>query len=342
MKINKLLIILFVVSLFSFNCGMYHSVSQNEVAVKTKIFRIIGKEGVEDKVYRTGVYFAFPFTQWDDYDITVQNLDMISSSKQFGKRTTYDNSLLFKTKDGNDISVDVTLVWRIDPEKAPYLRKYIGGSTRDVLYKLVRPTARSIIRDVLNELSSEEYYQSSKRFSKAKKAKEELQKVLKPYGIIIETVALHEHRFHPEYAKAIKDKTLAEQDLEKYRSMAQAAQQEALRNLELKKGEVEKMIAQARGKAEQIKIEADAYYYAKQKEAEAILAEKKAQAKAIKAMNEALASSEGARAIILKKLSEALKNKKIIFLPKSTGAQIQYFDLNKFLQLQGLQSISNQ
>ena len=39
-----------------------------------------------------------------------------------------------------------------------------------------------------------------------------LNKVLEPYGVVVETVILGDHRFHNEYQKAINDKKVFDQE----------------------------------------------------------------------------------------------------------------------------------
>ena len=56
---------------------------------------------------------------------------------------TGDDAIEFKTTDGNDISVNVTVAWRIDPQKAPYLVAKVGSSTAEVKEKLIRRGARA-------------------------------------------------------------------------------------------------------------------------------------------------------------------------------------------------------
>src|SRR5581483_4992192 len=109
---------------------------------------------------------------------------------------------------------------------------------------------RTYVRDVLNELHSEEFYISDKRFEKAAKAMDKLTRELGPEGIIIEQVLLGEHRFHPEYEKVIHDRKIAEQNAERLKSEAQAVEAEANRNLEKARGDVQVSVAQAKGEAE--------------------------------------------------------------------------------------------
>ena len=88
----------------------------------------------------------------------LQNLAMLRSGNT-GNRVN-DDSVRFKTIDGNDVSVAITVVWQLEPSKAPFVLAKVGGSTDEVEQKLVRPVSRTVVRDVLNELTSEEYYKA--------------------------------------------------------------------------------------------------------------------------------------------------------------------------------------
>ncbi len=197
------------------------------------------------------------------------------------------------------------MAWRIETEKAPWILEHVGGSTAEVKENLVRPACRSIVRDVLNTMTSEEFYVSDKRFQKAEEARDRISKVLGPEGVIVERVILGEHHFHPEYEKVIHDKKLAEQTAERMVSEGHAAQQEALRNLETAKGQVSQKIATAGGALDQVKLHADADFFRSQREAEAILSEKKAHAKGVEKTNQAM-SGAGGRKLQTLNLNELL------------------------------------
>src|SRR5438105_4755590 len=258
-----------------------HNTDSTEVGVLTRKIAFFGKSGVQPETYPPGATYTFPafITDWNVYNVALQNLAMVRSLQK-GDRGSRDD-VEFKTHDGNDIAVDVTVAWRIDTAKAPWILEHVGGSTDEVKENLVRPACRSIVRDVLNAMTSEEFYVSEKRFLKAEEAREKLARVLAPEGVIVERVILGEHHFHPDYEKVIHDKKLAEQTAERMVSEGHAAQQEALRNLETAKGQVSQKIAAARGSLDQVKLHADADYFRAQREAEAILAEKKARAKGV-------------------------------------------------------------
>ena len=310
----------------------FHNTDSTEVGVLTRKIALFGKSGVQQQTYPPGATYTFPafITDWNVYNVALQNLEMVRSVQQKGRPSSSDD-MEFKTHDGNDIAVDVTVAWRIDTAKTPWILEHVGGSTPEVKENLVRPACRSIVRDVLNTMTSEEYYVSDKRFLKAEEARDMLAKVLAPEGVIVERVILGEHHFHPEYEKVIHDKKLAEQTAERMVSEGHAAQQEALRNLETAKGQVAQKIATARGALDQVKLHADADYFRSQREAEAMLAEKKARAQGIAKTNLAM-SGAGGRTMVKLSVADALRGKQIVFLPsggKSGG--LQTMNLNDLL-----------
>jgi len=304
----------------------------------------VGKAGVQDQVYEPGAtYFFTPFTtDWHTFDVSIQNLAMTKTSGSRmisdGRRgqISADDGIRFKTMDGNDIRVDVTVVWQIDPKKAAHVLQFVGDSTKQVEDKLVRPACRSVVRDVLNELHSEDFYVSEKRFQKANDARDQLARVLAPEGILVSQVILGEHNFHPEYEQVIRDKKLAEQDSERLRSEAKAAAEQAKSKLEKAKGQVSQQLAEAAGFLDTVKLRSDAEFFQAQKRAEAILAEKKAQAQAIQKDNEAMAGA-GGKTMVKLKLAEAMAGKEIVFLPSGGqgGMNMQTLNLNALLKTYG-------
>jgi len=309
-----------------------HSTGETEVGVLVcKIGLGCAHKGVQDQLYPPGstTLFLARIRDFYTFDTKVQNLEMVLAQGR-GDRGAQDD-LEFKTTDGNDISMDVTVSWTIDPQAAPRILQNVGTSTDEVKEKLVRPMARALVRDVLNELDSEAVYNSDKRFQKAEKARQVLSEALSPFGIVVLQVILHEHRFNPEYERVIHDRKLAEQRAEQLKSEAEAANQEALRNLETARGKVAADIAGAQGELQQNKLAADAAYFAAQQNSDAIMAERTAHAKAVAKRNEALRGS-GGRAMVKLKIAEALQGKSLILIPAATaGSTFNRLDMNKLI-----------
>lgn len=309
----------------------WHSTDSTEVGVVTRKIGLFGEAGIQPEIYAPGATYFFPalVTDWTTFDVSIQNLSMVRDPTR-GDRGNEDD-LSFKTIDGNDIRVDVTVVWQIDPKKAAHILAFVGENTEQVKEKLVRPACRSVVRDVLNEMHSEDFYVSDKRFEKAGKARDRLAQVLEPEGIKVSQVILGEHRFHPEYEQVIRDKKLAEQNAERLRSEARAAAEQAKSKLEQAKGKVAQQLAEASGYLDTVKLQSDAAFVESQKQAEALLAEKKALAQAVKKRNEALAGAGGTTLVKLR-MAEALAGKQIIFLPSGSGGNLQTLNVNSLLK----------
>ena len=239
---------------------MLYTTGETEVGVRTKKFALFGEKGVENKAYPPGAtYFFFPFiNDWNTFDTKLQNLEMVFDQNRGDRRSRDD--LLFKTIDGNDISLDVIIAYRIDPNKAPYIFQNVAEDDRTLREKIVRTIARSKPRDIFGELTTESFYVADKRELQSQRAKEVLQEMLGPMGVVVEKVLTKDYRFNPEYQKAIEDKKVADQQVQKNRSAQHAALEEYKRKLEEAKGEVNKMVADADGTYRKAKIEADVYY----------------------------------------------------------------------------------
>jgi regulator of protease activity HflC (stomatin/prohibitin superfamily) len=331
------LVVAFMVSLTG--C-VPHTTGGTEVGVRTQKIAFFGQKGVEDKVYAPGAtYFFLPFiNDWNVFDTKLQNLEM-TYSKSRGDRKAQDD-LVFKTVDGNDISLDVIIAYRIDANKAPYILQYVANNDATLRDKIVRTVARSKPRDIFGELKTESFYVAEARETQANKAKDELQRILGPMGVVVEKVLTNDYRFNPEYTKAIEDKKVADQQVEKNKSAQHAALEQYKRKLEEARGEVNKMVADADGQYLKDKIEADVYQEKQQLIAEAIKTEGIAEAKGIQEMNNALAGS-GGEAIVKLRIADALQGKRIMVLPLSEGGMnLKTTDVNRLIETLGVKALS--
>jgi regulator of protease activity HflC (stomatin/prohibitin superfamily) len=317
-----------------------HSTGETEVGVRTRKIGLFAPKGVEDRVYPQGAtYFFLPFiNDWHVFDTKLQNLEM-TFSKIRGDRRSQDD-LVFKTIDGNDISLDVIIAYRIDASKAPYILQYVARDDDTLRDTIVRTVARSKPRDIFGELKTESFYVAEAREAQSNKAQDALQQILGPMGIVVEKVLTNDYRFNPEYTKAIEDKKVADQQVEKNKSAQHAAKEEYKRKLEEARGEVNKLVADADGQYLKDKIEADVYQEQQQLLARAIQAEGIAEAKGIQEMNNALAGS-GGEAIVKLRIAEALQGKRIMLLPVSEGGMnLKTTDINRLIETLGVKALS--
>ena len=332
--------ILLAAAMLFIQACVFYTTGDTEVGVRTRKLALVAPKGVEDKVYPPGsTYFFLPYVNdWNTFDTKLQNLEM-TFHKDRGDRKSRDD-LLFKTIDGNDISLDVIIAYQIDPAKAPYILQYVASSNDELRQKVVRTVARSKTRDIFGELKTEEFYVADRRELQAERAKEALQEILDPLGIIVKNVLTKDYRFNKEYQKAIEDRKIADQQAEKNKAGQRAAAEEYLRKLEDARGEVNKIIAAVDGEYLQAKIEADAYYEKQKLLAQAIEAEGIAEARGIEEMNAAMALA-GGEALVKLKIAEALQGKRILLLPVAEGGMnLKTTDMNQLIQTFGIRSLA--
>jgi len=245
-------------------------------------------------------------------DMTVQRLEMVADPNR-GERSNRDD-LRIKTVDGSDVFLDLTINYQIrrDMVEEVVTTSGLGDAYK---YKWVRDYARSVCRAVFGEMTTEEFYDASVRNQKAQTAMRELNKLLKPYGIEISSVIAEKFSFHSEYEERIRAKKLADQEVEEQISKANAARQNQIfRIVEATKkkevilasysGEMQKLIVEAKAKAERdvrdaeayvidTQLGADATYYQRDKNAQAILVNAKAEGEALTALSGAFAGIGG-------------------------------------------------
>jgi regulator of protease activity HflC (stomatin/prohibitin superfamily) len=337
---RTILVILTLACLQGLSGCVLYSTGSTEVGVRTRKLAFFGNKGVEDKIYAPGsTYIFLPFiNDWNTFDTKLQNLEMVYDRSRGDRRSQDD--LLFKTIDGNDISLDVIIAYRLDAAKAPFVLQNVAQDDRTLREKIVRTIARSKPRDIFGELTTEEFYVADKREAQSQRAKDVLQEMLGPLGIVVEKVLTKDYRFNKEYQKAIEDKKVADQQVQKNKSAQHAALEEYKRKLEEAKGEVNKLIADADGTYRKAKIEADVYYEKQQLLAEATKAEGVAEAKGIQEMNNALAGS-GGEAFVKLRIAEALQGKKILLLPVSEGGMnLKTTDINQLINTMGIKAMS--
>ena len=325
---KRTLIVLAAASLLTTAACTPHNTGATEVGIRfNKITR------ATEVAPPGATYFFTPIVNdWTKFDVSTQSLVMSAqaTSKHGGRK----DDLRFKTKDGNDIETDVTVRWRIDPSKAVRIWELAAPSTQLLEDRLIRPQARAYVRDVLNRLDSEEYYNPDLRFRAASDATRILGAHLGPYGVIVEQVILGNFAFKPDYQKLINQRKEAEKQAEKLEAEILATLESNQANLQQKIAELTEQLTRAEGEFEQAKRAADAYLGRREQEAQAVVAEKNAVSEGIRRERAALNGSAGDAYVSLQ-LIDALQKKEIRQIPKMPNGNV-IIDGNKLLQQLGM------
>jgi len=144
--------------------------------------------GVLKKTWGPGLHLKIPFWQ----KVKLFNAQILEYTIRHGfdlsrKEALGDEPLNAVTSDNKVLTVEGSLLVRIDKQKTPELWNNIG---EDFVSKFVRPVSRSRIRSVFSEVSEEQITRNRQRIEE--RIKEELDKIFFEKGIIIEGVMLSE------------------------------------------------------------------------------------------------------------------------------------------------------
>ena len=335
-----------IVMIFLFNTIRIGRVTGEQVGIMLN--KITGKITV---IHKSGAKIYNGFTnEFFVLDKTIQTLDMSGGddrSKQRGRSPQGRETLKIKTVDGSDVYVALKVQYKVNPDMADVVitssglgDSYKGKWTRDYI--------RSKCRNYLGELTTEEFYDASKRDVKVLQALNDTNKRLAPFGIEIDSIVIPKKpRFYKEYEAMIKKKKLADQAVLEERSKALAAKQRQQTliveetnkknvSIEQFRGKMEQKTISAKAEGEKVNKEADAYYdrivigaraklYQLKKNAEGILARKKAEAKGIEALKKAL-EGPGGRNMVKMEYAKKLKGVKITGKPFTIQSNIERFE----------------
>ena len=305
-------------------CGC-ESTSSTEVGVRTNLLGVIEKRG-EQQIYPAGgAYLVAPLLNaWDVLLLSQQNLAMNANMNE-GDRPVPDD-ITFKTKDGNNVHIDVNVMWRVNPQKAGEVITRVGGSAEEIKERVVRPIARSAIRDAFNTITSEEYYQVAMKNQVAQRARDLLAKELEGYGLVVDSLQVQQHRFDPEYQEAINAQKQAEADVQTLLEQQKNIVVQKASELEAKRAEWNRRLEEARGRAGSIRNEADGYFQTQSNAAKAVLARARAESDATRKEAEAL-NRLGGDAYVKMQLAKQFAGKRILLVPATNVSTVNVNDL---------------
>ena len=278
---------------------MVKKIPPNKVGVRTQNFAIFGEKGVFKKDYdKPGWYRQLPVIDtWNLFDKTVQTTDMGHGWK--GAEVLNVNSA-----DGYRVSIDLTVKYRIKPGEAHLMFQKLGSGSQ---YKQkVNNETQDKCRVVFGTINTEDFYNPEIRSKKTKEVLAKLREVMKDRHIEIIDLLIRDVKFDEQYERKIKQKKLADQEVELNRSKARAAEFKGITqkiNAEIEAKvkiiDQEKTLALANAKAkndlEIEKLRADYRRYVTEKKADADVKAAKLQAQGTLLIDQAKAEGEKMR-----------------------------------------------
>lgn len=145
--------------------------------------------GVLKKVLTPGLHLKIPF--WQKAKLfNTQTLEY-SVSRRFNAENVQglgDVPIVAQTLDGKRISIEGTVLLRLDVNQIPTIWQNIGD---DFVSKIVRPTIRSRMRMIASRYNHQDIV-SARRDAVEVETKNELERIFYPRGIFVENVLLSE------------------------------------------------------------------------------------------------------------------------------------------------------
>ncbi len=181
-----------------------------------------GEKGVQQEVLKEGTHRLNPFV----YGVSIVNIQ--SQRLEFNG----PDAITFLTLDGFPITVEGTLEFNININKAALLTHEIGDMD-DVKNKLILPSARGFSRIEGSKKSATEFIVGESRQAFQNSLEGYLQAVCRGWGISINSVLIRDIIPPQEIAAIIRDRELAAQESRKFEQ--QITQAKSLAELERQK-----------------------------------------------------------------------------------------------------------
>jgi len=176
---------------------------------------------VQSKVLYSGLHFINPLLDVESIETRTQNYTMSGVHNEGDKLG--DDAIRVLSADGLEVTIDLTVLYRVVPETAPTLFKEIGLDYKD---KIVRPIARTKIRDNAVYYDAVSLY-SSKRDEFQAKIWKAIEEEFQKRGLLLENLLVRNITLPTSVKNAIESKINAEQDAQKMQFVLQKEHQEA-------------------------------------------------------------------------------------------------------------------
>lgn len=161
-----------------------------------------------------------------------------------------DDAVVALTQDGQEIRIDVTVIYRIRPGDADIVHqtwknRYVNG--------LVRPTLRNQVRSALTSFRVEQIY-GTEHGELEQEIEDGMRTLLDPAGFEITNVLIRNIAFSPEYVASIEQKQVAQQQAQEAEFRVVQKEQEAEQVRALARGEADASRIRAEGEAEALRL----------------------------------------------------------------------------------------
>jgi regulator of protease activity HflC (stomatin/prohibitin superfamily) len=192
-------------------------VDAGQVGVK----KLFGK--VQNDVLGSGLHFVNPLIEVEKLDIKTLNYTM--SGMHDENTQAGDDAIRVLTSDGLEVTIDLSVLYRVVPTEAPRLLRETGINYED---KIVRPITRTRIRDNAVYYEAIALY-STRRDEFQQRIFKTIEMDFRSRGLLLEQLLVRNITLPQSVKSAIELKINAEQEAQKMQFILQKEKQEAER-----------------------------------------------------------------------------------------------------------------
>lgn len=260
------------------------------------VVSLISPKGIREQPLPSGLHWIVPLAeQVVRYPIVTQSYTMAIRPREGAELG--DDAIRARTADGQVVIIDITVLFRIDPERAVDL--HIQWQDR-YIREFIRPGLRAFVRSQAARFNVDEI-NSEKRQAFEAALNSMNHDHTRGSGIVPEKILVRNITFSPEYAQSVEEKQTA---LQRVTEAAYKAKQVA----NLANGEAEKIRITARADADATVIRAEAH-------ATARVVQARAEAEALNLIGVAL--HERSDLLTFRYIDKLAPNMKAMLLPSN-------------------------
>ena len=178
---------------------------------------------VQQDVLKSGLHFVNPLLDIKKVDVKTQNYTMSGVHDEGDK--VGDDAIRVLASDGLEVTIDLTVLYRVVSDDAPRLLRETGLDFKD---KIVRPITRTKIRDNAVYYQAVELF-STKRDEFQQRIYKSIEDDFKKRGLLLEQLLVRNITLPNSVKASIESKINAEQDAKKMEFVLQKEKQEAER-----------------------------------------------------------------------------------------------------------------
>lgn len=211
----RIVALIMIVAGISFSCII--QIDAGQVGVK----KLFGK--VQDDVLNSGLHFINPLLDIEKMDVKTKNYTM--SGVHDEGANSGDDAIRVLTSDGLEVTIDLSVLYRVASADAPRILKETGIDYED---KIVRPITRTRIRDNAVYYEAVALY-STKRDEFQQRIFKNIEDDFKKRGLFLENLLVRNITLPQSVRSTIEQKINAEQEAQKMQFVLQKEKQEAER-----------------------------------------------------------------------------------------------------------------